>query len=129
MSARAFTAPPGHRRWAIAGGHIPLESHGPEPEFTSFERICLLNAGDEKAEVELAIHYSDAEPVGPYRLCVGARRVRHVRFNDLIDPLAMPLDVDYSVVVTSDVPIVVQFSRQDTHSAVSATTGTLAWAT
>jgi hypothetical protein len=128
MSARSVTALLGHCRWAIPGGHIPLESHGPEPQLTSFDRACLLNAGDEKAEVELTLYYSDEEPVGPYRLRVGARRVRHVRFNDLIDPLAMPLDVDYSVVVTSTVPIVVQFSRQDTSSATTATTGTLAWA-
>jgi len=128
MSARPLTALPGHRRWAIAGGHIPPDTHGAEPEHTSFDRICLLNAGEETAEIELTIHYSDAEPVGPYRLCVGARRVRHVRFNDLIDPLAMPLDVDYSVVVTSSMRIVVQCSRQDTTSATRATPGTLAWA-
>jgi hypothetical protein len=127
MSARPSTASLGHRRWAIAGGHIPLQTRGPEPEYTSFERICLLNAGDENAEIELAIHYSDGEPVGPYRLCVPAQRVRHVRFNDLIDPLAMPLDVDYAVVVTSNVPIVVQFSRQDTGAPTNATMGTLAW--
>jgi hypothetical protein len=127
MTARSFTAPPGHRRWAIAGGHVPLTTCGPEPEYTSFDRICLLNVGDEKADVELAIHYSDEEPVGPYRLCVPAQRVRHVRFNDLIDPLAMPLDVDYGVVVTSNVPIIVQFSRQDTGGATNATMATLAW--
>lgn len=128
MSARPLTALPGHRQWAIAGGHIPLESHGAEPGLTSFDRICLLNAGDREADVELTIHYSDADPVGPYRLCVGARRVRHVRFNDLIDPLAMPLDEHYSAVITSNVPIIVQFSRQDTGSATRAGTGTLAWA-
>ena len=127
MTAQHLSALPGHRRWAIAGGHLPLESQGPEPEFTSFDRICLLNAGDRQAQVELIIHYGDGDPVGPYRLCVEARRVRHVRFNDLIDPLAMPLGVDYSVVVTSSVPIVVQCSRQDTGRAIGATTGTLAW--
>ena len=127
MRPRPLTSPPGHCRWAIAGGHIPHEGHGPEPELTSFDRICLLNAGDGQAEVELIIFYSHQEPAGPYRLCVGARRMRHVRFNDLIDPFPIPLDADYSGAVTSNVPVVVQFSRQDTGSSTRASIGTLAW--
>jgi hypothetical protein len=117
----------GRRTWAIAGGHIPLESRGPEPQSTSYDRICLLNTADADAHVALTIVYADVDAVGPYRLCVGARRVRHVRFNDLIDPVAMELDVDYSVLVNSDRPIVVQFSRQDTGSAERALLGTLAY--
>jgi hypothetical protein len=117
----------GHAHWAIAGGHIPLASNGREPEFTSHDRICILNTSAEEARVEMMILYADCDPIGPYRLPVAARRVRHVRFNDLIDPLAMPLDTDYSVVVTSSVPVVVQFSRQDTGSAQRALLGTLAF--
>jgi hypothetical protein len=119
----------GRRTWAISGGHIPLETHGPEPQSTSYDRVCLLNTSDLEAHIEMTMIYADAEPVGPYRLCVGARRVRHVRFNDLIDPVAMELDRDYAVLVRSDQPIVVQFSRQDTGSATRAVLGTLAYGT
>ena len=52
--------------------------------------------------------------MGPYPLTVAPHRVRQVRFNDLIDPQAMPLGVDYAVVIESNVPIVVQFTRHDT---------------
>jgi hypothetical protein len=117
----------GRRTWAIAGGHIPLDTHGPEPQCTSYDRICLLNTSDGEAHVEMTLIYSDAEAVGPYRVCIAARRVRHVRFNDLIDPVAMELDRDYAVRITSDRPIVVQFSRQDTGSAKRALLGTLAY--
>jgi hypothetical protein len=118
----------GRRTWAIAGGHIPLDSTGHEPEFTSHDRLCILNTTDHVARVELTILYADREPVGPYRLEVPARRVCQYRFNDLIDPQAMPLDADYGCVVECNVPIVVQFSRLDSRQAENAIFSTMAYA-
>ncbi len=109
--------PIGRTTWAIPGGHIPLQSHGHEPEFTSRDELSVLNASDVEAHLEITIYYADREPVGPYRLTVPARRTRHVRFNDLIDPQAIPLDTDYASVIESDVPIVVQFSRLNSSHA------------
>ena len=40
-----------------------------------------------------------------------ASRVRCVRCNDLSDPEATPLGVDYGGLVESNVPVVVQFTR------------------
>jgi hypothetical protein len=117
----------GRTIWAIAGGRIPLQSAGPEPEFTSRDELLLLNAGEGEAHVELTIYYADRDPQGPYRLAVGARRVRCVRFNDLIDPEAMPLGVDYGVVAISDVPVVVQYARVDTSQSALALMGTIAF--
>jgi len=78
--------PIGATRWAIAEGYIPAWSHGPEPQMTSHETVCLLNATDRDAHVEITVFFADREPAGPYRLTVAARRTRHVRFNDLRDP-------------------------------------------
>jgi len=58
---------------------------------------------------------------------VEGRRVRHVRFNDLIDPQAMPLDTDYACIVESNVPVVVQFARTDTSQAENAIFSTMAF--
>ncbi len=91
-----------------------MRSSGPEPEFTSYDMLCILNTADEDAKIRITFYYSDKEPVGPYSIDVGARRVRHIRINDLIDPEAVPLDTDYGAVVESSVPIVIQFQRQDT---------------
>jgi hypothetical protein len=120
--------PIGRTTWAIAGGHIPLGSTGHEPDFTSHDKLCLLNVGDQVANIELLIFYTDREPVGPYRLRVAPRRTRHVRFNDLIDPEALPLDTDYAVVIHSDVPIVVQFSRLDSSQPANAILSMIAFA-
>ena len=118
----------GQTRWAIAEGYIPPESHGPQPEFTSHETACILNATDHDAHVEITIFYSDREPVGPYSITVSARRTKHVRFNDLKDPEPIPRGTDYSSVIVSDVPIVVQHTRLDSRQADNALLTTIAYA-
>jgi hypothetical protein len=118
----------GRRRWAIAEGYIPGGSHGPEPEMTSHETACILNAGDTDAQVTITVYFTDREPVGPYRLVVPARRTLHVKFNDLSDPAPIPLDTDYASVIESDVPIVVQHTRLDSRQSENALLSTMAFA-
>ena len=43
----------GRKHWAIAEGYIPTWSHGKEPEMTSHETVCLLNANDGYAAASL----------------------------------------------------------------------------
>jgi hypothetical protein len=120
--------PMGRSTWVIPGGHIPLNSTGHEPTFTSHDKLCVLNVADEDAELEIFIYYADREPVGPYCVTVPARRTAHIRFNDLIDPEAIFLDVDYASVLTSTIPVVVQFSRLDSSQFENAMMSAIAWA-
>lgn len=118
----------GKRRWAIAEGYIPSYGHGPEPEFTSHETACLLNASDRDAHVSIFVYFADREPAGPYELTVPARRTKHVRFNDLAEPEPIPRGTDYSSVIESDVPLVVQHTRLDSRQAENALLSTIAFA-
>ncbi len=120
--------PIGHTRWAIAEGYIPGWSNGPQPQFTSHETACLLNASDRDASVAITVFFSDRDPAGPYRLTVPARRTRHVRFNTLDDPEPVPADTDYASVIESDTPIVVQHTRLDSRQAENALLSTIAYA-
>ena len=113
--------------WAIAEGYIPSYSHGPAPAFTSHETACLLNPNDEDAHVTITIYFKDREPAGPYRVTVGARRTLHLRFNELKVPESIPRDTDYSSVIESNVPIVVQHTRLDSRQAESALLSTIAF--
>ena len=122
------SSPIGARRWAIAEGYIPVGSHGPEPQMTSHETVCLLNASDRDAHVEITVFFADREPCGPYRVTVPARRTRHVRFNDLDDPAPVPRGTDYASVIESDVPIVAQHTRLDSRQAENALITTIAYA-
>ena len=118
----------GKKRWAIAEGYIPSQSTGPEPQMVSHETVCLLNASDEDAHVEIILFFSDREPIGPYRLTVPARRTRHVRFNNLDDPEPVPRDTDYASVIESDVPVVAQHTRLDSRQCENALMSTMAYA-
>jgi hypothetical protein len=118
----------GRRKWVIPEGYIPSESHGPAPAMLSHETACLLNAGDHDANVRLTIYFADRDPCGPYRVVVPARRTLHLRFNDLTDPAPIPRDTDYSSVIESDEPIVVQHTRLDSRQAANALLSTIAFA-
>jgi hypothetical protein len=114
----------GHHRWAIAEGYIPEYGNGPEPQFTSHETVCVLNASDSEANIRLTLYFSDREPV-EYRFTVSPRRTRHQRFNDLDDP-PVPRGTDYASVLESDVPVVVQHTRLDSRQAENALLSTIA---
>lgn len=118
----------GKCRWAIAEGYIPTWSHGPEPQMKSHETACILNAGDQDAHVQITIFFSDQEAVGPYKIIVPARRTRHVRFNDLKAPRSIPEGTDFSSVIESDVPVVVQHTRLDSRQGANALLSTIAYA-
>jgi hypothetical protein len=93
----------------------------------SHETACILNANDADAHVEITAFFKDREPAGPYRVTVPARRTKHVRFNDLKDPESIPHDTDYSSVLVSDLPIVVQHTRLDSRQAANALMTTVAF--
>lgn len=121
----------GQRVWAIAEGYIPGESatRQPSPEMLSHEAACILNAGDEAAQIEIWLYFTDREPVGPYHLRVEPRRTLHLRFNDLEDPQPVPRDTSYSSVIRASVPIVVQHTRLDSRQPTHALLSTIAWST
>ncbi len=117
----------GHRMWAIAEGYIPSQSVSEDRALVSHEAACILNAGDDAAEVTIMLYFTDREPVGPYRVRVPARRTLHMRFNDLTDPEVIPRDTDYASVFLSTAPIVVQHTRLDSRNPNIALLSTLAF--
>jgi hypothetical protein len=113
--------------WVIPEGFIPSWSNGPAPELTSHDVVCILNAGDDDAQVELTVYFTDREPAGPYRFSVPARRTRHQRFNDLADPEPVPRATPYASVIRADVPVVCQYSRLDSRQDANALLTTMAY--
>lgn len=121
-------SPLGRTRWVIPEGFIPSESlPGAGRALLSHEAACILNSGEEEALVEVMIFFTDRDPVGPYRVTVGARRTLHLRFNELCDPAPVPLDTDYASVISANVPIVVQHTRLDSRRAEIALLSTMAF--
>jgi hypothetical protein len=118
----------GSTRWAIPEGYIPGGSVDPnDPALVSHEAACLLNTSDHQANISITIYFEDREPAGPYRLELGARRTRHLRFNDLSDPESIPRDTSYASLIESDVPIIVQHTRLDSRNPNIALLSTIAF--
>ncbi|HEY5306327.1 MAG TPA: sensory rhodopsin transducer [Pseudolabrys sp.] len=117
----------GRTTWAIAEGYIPPASTGKTRELTSHETVCILNASDAEAKVEITVYFADRDPSGPYVFTVGAQRTRHLRFNEFKDPQPIPVNTDFSSVIVSNTPIVVQHTRLDSRQAELALLSTMAF--
>lgn len=118
----------GKTSWAIPEGYIPSESVSSDPTLISHEAACILNTGEREANIEITLFFKDRDPVGPYRVKVAARRVLHLRFNDLKDPEPVPRDTDYASLIEADVPIVVQHTRLDSRKSQVSLLSTIAFA-
>jgi hypothetical protein len=118
----------GRKTWVIAEGYIPPDSTSTKPDLISHEAACIVNTGDVDAHVSLTLYFTDRNPAGPYELLVPARRTRHFRFNDLDDPEPVPRGADYSTLIESDVPVVVQHTRLDSRKSELALMTTVAYA-
>lgn len=117
------------KRWAIPEGYIPGQSVDPNnPALLSHEAACLLNPGDQDAEITITVFFEDRDPAGPYRLTLPARRTKHMRFNDLNDPEPIPRDTSYASLIDSSVPIIVQHTRLDSRNPNIALLSTIAFA-
>jgi hypothetical protein len=117
----------GCRASAVAEGYIPPASTGETRQLTCHETICILNAGGEDAQVEVTVYFSNRAPVGPYRFKVGTKRSSHLRFNEFTDPEPVLRDTDFSSVIVSNVPIVVQHMRLDSRQTALALLSTMAF--
>jgi hypothetical protein len=117
----------GRKTWVVPEGYIPEWSHGIQPQMKSHETLCLLNTSDAVAHVQLEIFYADRDPVGPYFVDVQAKRTKHLRLNDLKSPEPIPVGTDFSMVLHSDIPIVVQHTRLDSRQNANAIFSTMAF--
>jgi hypothetical protein len=117
----------GKKEWAFSGGNIPVQSTGKEPDFVSQDKLAILNSTGQEASIKITLFFSDNEPVAEYELKIKQERVKKFRVNDLIDPQAIPLGVPYGALIQSNVPVVVQFTQQNTGQNKLAIMGTLAY--
>jgi hypothetical protein len=101
----------GYRVWYIPDGYIPPISTG---SLVSHESICVLNANETAANLEVTIYFEDRDPIENVPVRVEGRRTAHVRTGSLEkNGERIPVGVPYAMEVASDVPVIVQYSRLD----------------
>lgn len=94
----------------------------------SHETLCILNAGEADAHVEMTVFFTDREPAGPYEATVPAERTKHLRFNEFEDPETIPKGTPFASVLESDRPVVCQHTRLDSRQSENALLSTIAHA-
>ena len=103
----------GARTWLIPDAYLGSANTGGQP--CSHEAICVLNTGEQAANLAITFYFADREPVGPIAIRVNARRSDHIRTDqpERFGGFAIPRDTPYAIRVESDVPVTVQYSRLD----------------
>ncbi|WP_338590733.1 sensory rhodopsin transducer [Paenibacillus sp. Y5S-9] len=102
----------GHTYWVIPDGYIPPESSG---TLESHESICVLNTSATDAELHITIYFEDREPLEGIVAEVPARRTKHIRTASLRSgEQTIPMGVPYAITVSSNIPVIIQYSRLDT---------------
>lgn len=113
----------GATHWIIPDGYIPPTSSG---ELESHESVCVLNCGTEAAKLEFTIYFEDRDPIEHIEYVVPGRRTKHIRTALLSNGSeSIPKGVPYAIEVSSDVPVIVQYSRLDSTQAENALMSTL----
>jgi hypothetical protein len=95
----------------------------------SHEAVCVLNTGSEDAHITMTLYFEDREPMSGFCTLCKAERTNHIRLDMLKDDEgnSIPQDVPYAIMVESDKPIIVQYSRLDTTQAEMSLMTTIAY--
>lgn len=100
----------GKKVWLLGDGYWDSHSNG---IFVSHESVCVLNTSSQDATLNMTLYFEDRDPMFNFIAKCGAKRTHHVRMDKLknSDGLPVPQDVPYAIMLESDVPVIVQYSR------------------
>jgi len=103
----------GKKIWIFPDGDLPPPVD-PDLPLEGHESLIVLNTGDEEAELEIDIFFSDREPETGIKVSVPAQRVRCFRLDKpLGDRLFQIPFGQYALRLRSSVPVVAQIGRAD----------------
>ncbi len=115
----------GKKSWLIPDAFLALVSKGQ----VSHEAICVVNTSDVDADINLTLFFEDRPMLTGFSAKCGAKMTHHVRLDKIrsADGALIPRDTPYSILIESNTPIVVQYSRLDTSAAEMALMTTIAY--
>ena len=112
--------------WFIPDAFYPEVDKG---DYVSHEAVCVLNTGEKDAEISITLYFENKDPIGGFKAVCGAKRTNHIRMDKIVsvDGKKVERGVPYAMLVESNVPVVVQYSRLDTTQAEMSFMGLLAY--
>lgn len=117
----------GKKTWLIPDCFLNSVSKN---ENVSHEAICVINTTDVDAQINLTLFYEDREKIeGEFVSECKAGRTHHIRLDKIVSKNGEKIarDVPYAILVESNTPLVVQYSRLDTSAVEMALMTTIAY--
>ena len=117
----------GKKQWIIPDCELPPEGEG---VMKGHESVIVVNDSDTDAVIQVKLYFSDRDSVKDIEWHVGSDRVRCFRMNnpDDMSGFIVPLETQYAMKLSSNVPIVVQYGRLDNRQVNLAYYTTLGYA-
>ena len=105
----------GRQSWYLVDGYRPPIKPDPEQNYEGHESIMVLNPNAQDANVAISIYFVDREPCEDIPFFVPAKRIRSFRTDDTDVLAGCKLNVgeQYSMVLRSDIGVIVQYGRLD----------------
>ncbi len=105
----------GKLEWFVVDGYRPYAKAGVCSNYEGHESIMILNCNDQDANCRISVYFPDREPVLDIPFVAKARRISSFRSDDsaVFGELELPENMQYSLHITSDVGVIVQYGRMD----------------
>lgn len=109
----------GKKSWFLVDGYRPSPQPDPAGHYEGHESIMILNTHKQDAHVSICLYFEDKEPVENIAMLIPARRIRTFRSSDshLLGGCVLNVNEQYSMVIKSDLTIIVQYGRLDVQQA------------
>jgi hypothetical protein len=103
----------GRRVWIFPDGDLPPTGE-PGLPLEGHESLIVLNTGEEDAQIELEVYFSDREPERGLQLVAPARRVTCFRLDQPVGDRQFQIPFgQYALRLRASHPVVVQIGRAD----------------
>ena len=116
----------GKKVWLIADNYLNSKSLN---DWNSHEAVCVLNTSDVDAKIDFTLFYEDREKKTDVHSFCPAGKTHHIRMDKIKDDKGELLlrDTPYALLIESNTPVVVQYSRLDTSRRELALMTTMAY--
>ena len=104
----------GKKSWYVIDGYRPPSTPG-QVDYEGHEAIMILNTNDQDAHCLIDVYFEDRDPVIGIPYTAPARRISCFRSNDksVFGDCELNVNMQYSLCVTSDVDVILQYGRCD----------------
>lgn len=105
----------GKKEWSIVDGYRPPVKKNDASDYRGHECILILNKNEIDAHCKIDIYFEDRAPIKGIEFTAPAERISTVYTHDewFLEKTGLEIMQQYSMIINSDVEIVVQYGRMD----------------